>query len=1723
MHYRLGTVSLAATTLLVSLTSPLFPLGRFEPLVVQAQTTEDRKAEADRLFQTGVEQFNKGQLREALATFQQMRALSRDSGDQLGEAEAKSGIGEVYLFSLKPTTEAIAVLQEALAIYQGIKDTPEIQFRRSQGQARTLTLTGLAYSQLNQKDKALKYMQKALLIQRLVKDKEGEGKTLNYMASLNIADYTVTDPNQLIQALETLQQALAINREVGNSSNQIVSLGLLGWGHNRLGDNAQALKFLNEALTKSREKGYRLWEGQALVLMSIVYSSQGDTKQALAPAQQALSISETIGSKGTSDALSLLGAIYQSQQQYSEALKFYQQALTIARQLKDRATEDNILNQIKSVGVALNGIGVSYSNQKQYEQALTYYQQALAIHREVKNHSAEITTLNNIGFDYKTQKQYSQAREYFEQALAIAKQTENRTAEAQSFLNISYIYHSRGHELLEANSIQQALEAFQQALKFSQSAMLIAQNLPDDERKKAALGIATAYSGTTHAYDAQKNYPEAIAATHQTINFAQQAGNQRLAFSALGVLVSRHANLGMEFTTAGKFQQASAVLQQGLEYGQQRLTLAQNDEQKRDALEGIWVIYTTIGNLDAKQEQYPKAIEAVKQALAITRQLGNRALEAITLGAIAGYHSSLDQYRQALERNQQSLAIFRELGKPLQEIMALGGIGKAYSDLGQYSKAREYYQQALAIAKQQRATLMEALILNNIGIIDAAQGEYVRALEHYQQALQINGEVRRRLPTEAPNNLGRLCYSGASEDNETSSSAYLVEQTIEHERKNCLEVARSIEAKTLNNIGYVYHGQGRYLEAIENYQQSLTIAKELKDRGSEAMGLTNIGAVYLSQGEYSKALESFQKSLEINIAIGDRSTERTSLNNIGQVYSNWGRYTQALEFHQKSLAIAKEIGTRSGEATTLSNIGTIYGDQGNYRQSMEYQQQALAIYREIGDRYGEMNSLNNIGYIHSAQGRYPQALEFYQNSLAIAKEIGARSEEATALSNVGAVYNDQGNISLSMQYYQQALAIHQEIGNRSSEALSLNNIGVSYGSQGEYAKALELHQKALKITQEIGARVEEVQSLSNIGGLYKTLGQYSQALEYSQKALAITKEIGNRDQQMGILNGIGNTYRQQERYTEALETYRQGLTIAQEIGNRSQEGYSLTNLGYVYERQGNLSQALASLQQAVTIFRDIGEPSGESLALRGLGRVYAASNQNAEALKSYQQAIAIQRQLGYRPYEGLTLSYLGNLYNSTGQYADAEKSLFEAVAILESVRGSKLTDEHKISLFDTQADTYRYLQQALIAQNKTNAALEVAERGRARAFVELLAKQLSPQSNEPIKHPSLEEITQIAQQQNATLVEYSLVPGQSLYIWVIQPNGKIDFRSVDLKTWLQEQNTSLADLVSNTRESIGVSRSIFSAEVVNPVNENNPTKRLQQLHQLLIKPIADLLPTDSSQRVIFNPQGELFLVPFAAIQDEQGKYLIEKHTILTAPAIQVLQLTQEQRQQVRARHAVPLQGNNALVVGNPTMPSVPPKDGEKPQQLPNLPGAKREAEAIAPLLNTKALTGNEATKAAVLAKLPQAKIIHLATHGLFDDLRGLGSAIALAPDSPSSVAKGEQQGGNGLLTAEEILKLKLNAELVVLSACDTGRGRITGDGVIGLSRSLIAAGTPSVIVSLWAVPDNPTEELMTEFYRQLKQTGDKAQALRTAMLKLKEKYPDSPRKWAAFTLIGEAQ
>ena len=642
----------------------------------------------------------------------------------------------------------------------------------------------------------------------------------------------------------------------------------------------------------------------------------------------------------------------------------------------------------------------------------------------------------------------------------------------------------------------------------------------------------------------------------------------------------------------------------------------------------------------------------------------------------------------------------------------------------------------------------------------------------------------------------------------------------------------------------------------------------------------------------------------------------------------------------------------------------------------------------------------------------------------------------------------------------------------------------------------------------------------------------------------------------------------------------------------------MINLGSTYHSQGNLQKATAKYQESLQLAQSSGNKQRELEALGSLGLVHEDLKKYPQAIDYLQKSLTIAKEIRDPEAQGMGLNNLGHVFFAAGKLEEAEKALQEAVKLLDEMRPG-LSDAYKISIFDTKYYTYNLLQQILVAANKPEAALEAAEQGRARAFVDLLAtrtakkpdiKSINSQLPFNLKtNISIEKIRAIAKAQKATLVEYTIVPAddfkhrgklrtlaEEILIWVVKPTGEVELRrrkierKISLKELIDNGRTcviknecrgntkkltfSVGDMVKlkqfpqETWEVVNVdynndkidliqsslqqeedlspeekkeSASQYSINDVEAIENSSEAKKLSlhQLHQLLIEPIADILPKDPEERVIFVPQEELFLVPFAALQNSKGEYLIKKHTIVTAPSIQVLNFTNQLKNSVIKDNF-----KSALVVGNPIMPTIPGQT----QPLGTLPNAGIEANNIAEFLKTTSLTGSKATKIDVVKKMLNASLIHLATHGLLDEIKQFGlsqTTKQLSTPGALALAPSQKDKNDGFLTSEEIMDMKLKAQMVVLCACNTGRGNITGDGIIGLSRSFIAAGVPSVVVSLWAVPDAPTSELMQEFYSQWRgnHNDDKAKALRQAMLIIMEKpqYRD-PKNWAAFTLIGEA-
>jgi CHAT domain-containing protein len=326
----------------------------------------------------------------------------------------------------------------------------------------------------------------------------------------------------------------------------------------------------------------------------------------------------------------------------------------------------------------------------------------------------------------------------------------------------------------------------------------------------------------------------------------------------------------------------------------------------------------------------------------------------------------------------------------------------------------------------------------------------------------------------------------------------------------------------------------------------------------------------------------------------------------------------------------------------------------------------------------------------------------------------------------------------------------------------------------------------------------------------------------------------------------------------------------------------------------------------------------------------------------------------------------------------------------------------------------------------------------------------------------------------------------------------------------------LSELVAQTSEAGGAESPLVGRDGAPSAASANSRRAWRLLYDALILPVRQWLPAASGSRLTIVPHGPLFPVSFAALLDERGQYLVERYALHSVPAVAVLEFTERRKQESAG------QPPRYLLVADPASQPVLP-DG-KP--LPRLPGARREVNGVArqaPAGSATILEGAAALEDRVRALSSDKTVLHFATHAVVRDDRPFDSYLALARD--------------GRLTAEKVYGLELSANLVVMSGCRTALGKVTGDGIVGLTRAFFYAGTPSVLATLWEVADDPTYLLVTEFYKSLKRTGDKALALRDAQLRVLRALrrgevripgafgtltlPEHPVFWAGFVLLGE--
>jgi CHAT domain-containing protein len=801
-------------------------------------------------------------------------------------------------------------------------------------------------------------------------------------------------------------------------------------------------------------------------------------------------------------------------------------------------------------------------------------------------------------------------------------------------------------------------------------------------------------------------------------------------------------------------------------------------------------------------------------------------------------------------------------------------------------------------------------------------------------------------------------------------------------------------------------------------------------------------------------------------------------------------------------------------------------------------------------------------------------------TLVNAQNNNASISEARRLLNLAGDHFFNQNYPMAIQVAQQSLVIFQANHDIRGEVESLSILSTFNLLSGEISESLKKINMALKISIESKSKYLECVSKTSRATILFLTNQYSenefQINDDLSSCSIFAKSTKNQGMQYaGLLIQLLIQLNKQN-YNLALinleELQKMSLSTS---GNEKKiiESTSILISGVIYKLRGENEKAIAKFQQLVN--KTDGDINFLSYtATFSIASILVESRQYNKALE-YLAKISSKAFLGLLEMSKNLL--LGIIYYDLNDLAKSERYFHLASTGADNLnlRNQSLQDKLKLSILDggNTANVYKYL--ALVQrlretseegyrQSSRTDPLVTLESGRTRIFKYLFNKK---HKIAPSRAVELKELLNIAKLYKATIVEYNIIPRigkndrrsqDELFIHLISPNGSsgvvastlgypgnppIDFTKIvsdsrktivnnliatrtnranatqfypgqDVKLRSDPPNAPSRkiikiDLSNNTAEVSSLSTDApndlnipFNQIIYLSQSANARYSELQKLYQYLIVPIAAQLPKDPNQPVIFIPDGVLYDVPFAALQDGAGNYLIDKHPIITAPSIGVLSQTYQLHQRL-------VNGSkNAMIVGNPNMP--PPRKVFGENQLGSLPESVTEAKSIAKILGSTPLIGTQATETTVKSRINQSQVLHFATHGILNDVIPGESAIVLASDSQN----------DGYLTANEIIDMSLKADLVTISACDTGRGKITSDGVVGLSRAFITAGTPSILVSLWPVNDSSNSELMTEFYRQWRSGKSKAQSLRQAMLITRQKYPN-PQNWAAMTLIGE--
>ncbi|MEH1986365.1 CHAT domain-containing protein [Nostoc sp.] len=798
---------------------------------------------------------------------------------------------------------------------------------------------------------------------------------------------------KLKEALDKFQKAQRIAQQIDTPWDELEVLLKIGEVYLALNRPKEAEEIFQEIITIAKNNDALWWKQKSIFEIGKIYLRQAYSNQAQKYFIQLLTDQKTDDYQNGRNDLKGVWEVYLELNQPEKALELFQQILVISQQKNEPQCKLDTLMII----------GTAYLQLKQFNQALEFFQQALSIAKEFEKQWEEREALRIIGDVYLKLNQPSQAQDFFLKFLDLSKKIDARQGQQEAVRIIYETY-------LNLRQIDQSQKLFLQTIATYQKS--------GDSVKESEILVDV---GEFHL-----NKKQLV----QARNFFLQAAliHRRL---------KNHSKEAETYVDIGRQYLGSDKLELALEFFIKAFSI----QQKISDFKGEVNSLERMGEIYRRLEQYQKAIEVYQQSLKVYKQVRNHQGEADSLVHLGRSYQDLKQYEQAIKFYQLALPIYNRFGidkSYYTEADVVINLGASYHEVGEYNNEINLYNSFLTkIPSNKGYKISEILTLLGQAYLKIGQVQKGNELQKQSRIIAQPLASRAALP-EPLNELGDAYLSLGQY--ERAIEFYL---SALNSRKNPIE-----KAAAFNNLGITYAYLGQYQKAINYYQSSQTTLKNYKNypikedneysyfRGNsdynsisslEAKILNNLANTYYFLGEYPKAIELHQQSLSIARQIKNLEIEASSLNNLGDAYVALKQYPKALSFYQSSLAIFQQIEDFLREANCLNNLGNVYFLIGEYQKSIDLYQQALNIDRKIQNRQGEADTLNNLGNAYSAQGKYNESLTVYQQSLATLRDIGSRRGESVALSNIGSLLEKQNQPELAIVFYKQSVNVRESI------------------------------------------------------------------------------------------------------------------------------------------------------------------------------------------------------------------------------------------------------------------------------------------------------------------------------------------------------------------------------------------------------------------------------------------------------------------------------------------------------------------------------------------------------------------------------------------------------------------------------------------------------------------------------------------------------------------------